>query len=46
MRASLLLASEKGMDVKGRVAGLKVMRPVVAEQKVHDGRSQWFSHVR
>jgi len=46
MRASLLLASAKGMDVKGCIAGLTVMHPVVAEQKVHDGRSQWFSHVR
>lgn len=46
MRVSSLLHSEKSMDVKGCVAELTVTHPDVAEQKVLDGRSQWFSHVR
>lgn len=46
MRVSLPLYAEKSMDVKGCITGLTAMHPVVAEQKVLDGRSQWFSHVR
>lgn len=46
MRVSLPLYTEKSMDVKGCITKLKVMHPVVAERKVLDGRSQWFSYVR
>lgn len=46
MRVSLPLYTEKRMDVKRCITKLTVMHPVVAEQKVLDGRSQWFSHVR
>ncbi|HSC68735.1 MAG TPA: hypothetical protein VLC79_13640 [Cellvibrio sp.] len=36
----------KSVDVKGCTTRIWVRHPLVAEKKVLDGRSQWFSHVR
>jgi hypothetical protein len=46
MRANLQGYAEKMMDIKPCAARLLVKRRVVAEKKVLNGRSQWFSHVR
>jgi hypothetical protein len=46
MRASLQCYAEKSIDVKRCAVGLLLERQIVAEKKVLNGRSQWFSHVR
>ncbi len=46
MHVNLQFCAEESSDVKDCAARLLVKYPVVAEKKVLDGRSQWFSHVR
>lgn len=46
MRISLLRDRKRSVDVKRCALRLLLTGRAVADKKVFNGRSQWFSHVR